>query len=106
MSEFWEKVSLTKNSLNEPMFCNVVQVVNCVMSVPHSSASVERVFSQLNLVKIKTRNRLLIKTCAGILHAKESLKNNSCFTWQPTAKMLRPVYKFSSETTEEEVVFF
>lgn len=49
---FWENISVTKNELGKPMFSNLMQVVKCVLSLPHSCAAVERIFSQLTLKKI------------------------------------------------------
>lgn len=65
--EFWSHVFNIRNELNEYMFPNVTKLVKSLMCLPHSSAAAERVFSQLNLIKTKVRNRLEIKTCDAIL---------------------------------------
>lgn len=51
------------------------------MTLPHSSANVERIFSQVNLNKTKIRNSLDNETIVGILYSKDYLKLNhsSCF---------------------------
>lgn len=59
-----------------------------LFSLPHSSATVERVFSQMNLNKTKVRNALREKTLNGILHSKEVLGDNSA---NPAKK---PCYEF------------
>lgn len=52
-----------------------------VLVLPHSSANVERVFSQENLNKNKYRNRLSRDSMEGILYTKDYLKLNksNCF---------------------------
>lgn len=110
IDDFWKKVSNMKNAINEPMFPNIVKVANCVMCLPHSSAAAERIFSQLNIIKTKTRNRLLLKTCASLLHAKDKLKvsGDNCFTWKPPCNMLKTWYKSKDKSDynyENEIVF-
>lgn len=69
--QFWMEVFQMKNELNESMFPNLTQLIKGIMCLPHSSASVERIFSQLNLIKTDLRNRLNIKTCNSIILAKQ-----------------------------------
>ncbi|KAJ8912030.1 hypothetical protein NQ315_000523 [Exocentrus adspersus] len=68
--DFWNKVFNVKNEADTYMFPNISRLVKGLFSLPHSSASAERVFSQLNLLKTKCRNRLDVSTCESILHAK------------------------------------
>lgn len=60
---FWYNVSTLKNALNENLFPNVTKLIHVLLALPHSSAAAERIFSQLTLIKVKTRNRLLVRTC-------------------------------------------
>ncbi|KAJ8917916.1 hypothetical protein NQ315_002609 [Exocentrus adspersus] len=62
-------------------------------SLPHSSATAERVFSQLNLMKTKVRNSLLVDTCDGILHSKDLLDKNQCFFWKPSDNLIKMKFK-------------
>lgn len=75
--EFWNMVFKYKNELNEPIFPNLEILVKGIISLPHSSAAAERVFSQLFLLKTKTRNRLDVDTCSSILHTKELVSKES-----------------------------
>lgn len=45
-----------------------------VLSLPHSNADVERVFSQMNVVKSKLRNRMDLSTLKAILCIRYSLR--------------------------------
>lgn len=72
--EFW-KSQLGKKKMNgEPKYPNLMKVVGCVMSLPHSNAAVERVFSQLNLIKTDLRNSLKPCSLVSLLHIKNGLK--------------------------------
>jgi hypothetical protein len=59
------------------------------MCLPHSFAAAERVFSHLNLINTKIRNRLLTETCHSLLHAKELLDDSFCFNFKPTLSLLQ-----------------
>lgn len=72
------------NAVNEMMFPTLSKFVMSILALPHSSAAAERVFSQLNLIKTKTRNRLEVQTCDAILHAKEICQSTECFKWKPS----------------------
>jgi hypothetical protein len=74
LSDFWTKVATMKNQIGEPMFNNLMTVVKLILSLPHSSAVAERVFSQLSMIKNRLRNRLAITTCSYILALKENIK--------------------------------
>ncbi|KAJ8951998.1 hypothetical protein NQ314_007616 [Rhamnusium bicolor] len=49
LKEFWIFVFRLKNKLGENMFPNLSLFIKAVLSLPHSSAAAERIFSQLNL---------------------------------------------------------
>lgn len=61
-----------------------------LLILPHSSASMERIFSAINLNKTKTRNRLNSETLSGILHTKNLINEHgkNCFNFQVTSNML------------------
>lgn len=70
------------------MFPNLKIFISGLMCLPHASAAAERVFSQLNLIKSKTRNRLKINTCSALLHVKEMLEDHSCFNFKHSSGLL------------------
>lgn len=65
VEKFWEKVSRLAEF---PLLCDLVERVSVLL---HSSATVERIFSAINLNKRKLRNRLSNETISGLLHSKE-----------------------------------
>lgn len=59
------------------------------ISLPHSNADFERIFSKINNVKTKARNKLITGTNSAILSASEGVKKTEdCTTFNPTDKLL------------------
>lgn len=79
ISEFWRKFSDMKYSDESLMFPTLCIFIFNIMCLPHSSATVERVFSVINLNKTKIRNKLSTET--DILHTKTLLKNLKFFSF-------------------------
>lgn len=84
--EYWEKVFNLKNVVNEPMFKNLKKVVCLTFVLPFSNACVERIFSQLKLIKTDHRNRLNTNTIAALIMVKENIKDVS--TYDPPKSMI------------------
>ena len=59
--------------------------------MPLSNADVERVFSQMSLVKSKLRNKIGQETLSNILHIKYGLRQNGicCKDFVPTKEMFQ-----------------
>jgi len=55
------------------IFSRLFKFATAILSLLHSSAATELVFSSLNLIKTKIRNKLHIQTRDSLLHAKETL---------------------------------
>lgn len=70
---FWEKVSLLKSGDAALMFPFLAKFVFNVLSLPHSSANVERIFSVINQIKTSQRNRL------GCIDSMSGLSFSSLF---------------------------
>lgn len=79
---FWQEVSNLKLGNEEQMFPSLTKFVFKIMCLPHSSATVERVFSAINLLKTKDRNKLDSETISALLLSKNLISgsnNNNCF---------------------------
>ena len=76
--DFWTKIAEIKSidSTTEPRFPNLSIFVFNLLTLPHSSAKVERVFSQINLNKTKQRNRVKTPMVSAIFHAKSWVRKN------------------------------
>lgn len=69
------------------MFGTVSKFAIQLLSLPHSSANVERVFSQINLIKTDSRNLISSATLSRLLHTREYLNGKSCYNF-PISKEL------------------
>ena len=62
-----------------------------------SSAAVERIFSQINLVKTKTKNKLNTATLNGLVPAKATFDSATCYNFKilPShlSRMTEEIYK-------------
>lgn len=71
-------------------FKNVSEFILNVLSLPHSSVDCKRVFSKVNLIKSKIRNKLNIETLNGLLLASQQMKDmTSCVKFEPTLNMMK-----------------
>lgn len=69
-------------------FKNVADFVLKILSLPHSSVDCERVFSKVNLIKTKVRNRLQVESLNGLLLSCEHIKCTTCVNFNPTKAMI------------------
>ncbi|EGI61191.1 hypothetical protein G5I_10564 [Acromyrmex echinatior] len=81
--EFWHELSKIKTFNNEWPFKNLCQIAATALSLPHSNAEVERIFSMCIDIKTKKRNRLNTKTLCALLRIKLDLKNTqrTCYNY-------------------------
>ncbi|XP_046806583.1 uncharacterized protein LOC124419838 isoform X2 [Lucilia cuprina] len=93
---FWEVIFKTKRGDGTRAFPNLKKLVYAILSVPVATANVERIFSQININKNKTRNRLEVPTLCGILRTKDFLKknNSNCSNFVQSKEM---AIKFTKE---------
>ncbi|KAK4314253.1 hypothetical protein Pmani_014407 [Petrolisthes manimaculis] len=85
--KFWHAVSQERIG-DSPRFPNLSNFMLNLMSLPHSSAAAERIFSLVTNIKTKNRSRLKTDTLNGLLHSKNLLQDVDCRTWQPTPKLI------------------
>lgn len=87
---FWKNVLQTKHGNESLAFPLMKKFIFEVLSLPNSSATVERIFSAVNLNKTKTRNSLATETLQGILHTKDLLRMQevSCYNLNINSSIL------------------
>ena len=87
--EFWLELKQVTDANNKPKFDILVELMCTLLVLPHSSACVERVFSQVNIVKTKQTNKLLCETVSNRILAKQAVvKDGVCHTWNPSKSLL------------------
>ena len=91
--EYWHNLGSVMDGLDNLKFPWLSHFMSTMTVLPHSSASVERIFSQINRMKTKTTNSLKAETVDNRLFAKQSIfrKNQSCCSWEPNKKLIREV---------------
>jgi hypothetical protein len=90
VDEFWHHLSTLEDFGARRVFRELGEFALDALVVPHSNASCERVFSKVNLIKTKPRNRLITGTLNGLMHTSECVKMaGGCASFKPTTTMLR-----------------
>lgn len=81
--KLWFEIYNYTNSKGENTYREIAEFAFTILSLPLSNASVERVFSFLNIIKSKLRNRLYISTVDAIIMVKTGLlvKNKNCYNY-------------------------
>ena len=83
---FWGTISQMTDTSGEYRFPIVSRLMTSLLSLPHSNAEVERIFSQVAITKTKLRNSLKSSTLDSILVTKQSLQC-SCVAFNPDKAM-------------------
>ncbi|XP_058983863.1 protein FAM200C-like isoform X1 [Musca domestica] len=94
---FWHTIGSLKNALNEPLYLHLYDFAAHVLTLPHSSASAERIFSKLGLMKTKLTNRLNVTTCGSMLSAL-NLLDAGIEEWNPSDDL---VQKYRNEVSKK-----
>ena len=83
--KYWNQINEIKDGLNNSK-CNLLSYFMTNLCVlPHSSVSVEKIFSMVNCWKTKVTNKLKAETVKDRILAKHNMarNNGSCCTWEP-----------------------
>lgn len=83
-TEFWIEVSKYRDALDTNPFEELSKFAISMLVLPHSNADVERVFSQMNIVKSKIRNKMKPEMVNSILTIRAGLKrtNHTCHDYE------------------------
>ncbi|CAH0403162.1 unnamed protein product [Chilo suppressalis] len=89
--KFWCEVLKYKDAAGNNLYQEHGKLAKIFLSLPHSYAyicvDVERVFSSMNIIKTKNRNKMGLKTMTSILHIRwglKRLKESCCSHKVPT----------------------
>lgn len=86
---FWSKIYSSKDAGGRQQFQQLSLFALKVLSMPLSNAIVERVFSIMNAVKTKSRNKMQFEMLEALLRIRTHFiaTKMCCNSFQPTAKM-------------------
>ncbi|XP_032673098.1 uncharacterized protein LOC116844993 isoform X2 [Odontomachus brunneus] len=73
----WKKIFETKNFTGQPMFPNLEKLVQAALSLPHSNAEAEQIFSIVTNVKDKKRNRISFNNLNAICKYRSSIQKKN-----------------------------
>ena len=92
-TSFWYEIRSVKDGHGDMKFGLLSNFMCHLLVLPHSSACVERIFSQVNIVKTDLTNRLKSETVANRLLAKQAISRQSaaCHSWQPSQALITDV---------------
>eukprot|EP00795_Rhopilema_esculentum_P009772 gene9772-18305_t len=88
---FWSHFKQYKDAAGEPRFNNVAQLALSLYSLPYSNAEVERIFSRMNHLKSKVRNKMASPTTDALIRVDSSLRwrGEDCYNFKVTHAMKR-----------------
>lgn len=96
--KFWYEVSLYRDASGDNPFADLSSFAIQMLVLPWSNAEVERLFSQMNIIKTKTRNKMSPKTLDSILSIRSGLrrKNKCCSDYIIPETVLKSIGKLST----------
>lgn len=92
-SELWVEISSYTDATGENPFSDLADLALTVLTLPHSNADVERIFSHMNIVKSKLRNRMSIKSLNALLTIRYGLRRNGscCYDYKLPKEVLKSI---------------
>lgn len=103
--KFWIEVYSYKDASGINPYFDLCELAISVLSLPHSNAEVERLFSQMNIVKSKLRNRLNISSVNAVLAVRSGLRRleKTCNTYDLPIEIIKQIgtmATYGSKATE------
>lgn len=91
IDDMWKNILEKKKFNDEPFFPNLENLVYIVLSLPHSNAEAERIFSIVTDVKNKKRNRIDVTCLDAVCKVRSSFQANNidCRTFQVDSTHLK-----------------
>lgn len=111
---FWSKLLNFKSIDDIHPMQNLSEFCLALLSLPHSNADCERVFSKVNLIKTSTRNKLNTDTVQGCILSSQDIKTNfnNCTQFEPSNNLLNSMNsnnlysKMNDESTKDLSDFY
>ena len=89
--DFWLTVLECTDAAGENVLSDLAKFALALLSLPFSNASVERMFSQMNLLKTKLRNRMKQEMLEAIMLIRSHMQRNEicCNKFTVSQAMIR-----------------
>jgi len=104
---FWLDLYSYEENGEKP-FLNLSQLILNILSLPQSNCVCERLFSKVNQIKTKLRNKLMTKTINGLINTSECVKLTTCVKFKPTKNMYastnNEMYDFPKDELNSEIL--
>lgn len=103
--ESFGRLFRAKNSTGAPRFPSLSKVLCILLSFPFSNAAVERIFSQLKLIKTEHRTALKHESLVGLLTTKLALSQkgiHQAAKLDPPRDMIRLHSKMQSNASDTQ----
>jgi hAT family C-terminal dimerisation region len=86
-------ISFSRNAGNENPFAELAEFAISLLVLPFSNADVERIFSLMNNIKTKLRNKMSTDMLTSIMHVRSGLRrrNVCCSNLDITSKMVEQI---------------
>ncbi|XP_049268950.1 uncharacterized protein LOC125757409 [Rhipicephalus sanguineus] len=97
LHEFWGTVLTQKHCDGSTAFPALTEFVSAVLCLPHSNGAVERVFSAVNNMKTKLRNKLSTETICGLLHTKRLTTSSACHNFNIDRELMMRMHNLRKE---------
>lgn len=89
----WAEIASYRDATGDNPFEDLSRLALTLLCLPHSNADVERIFSHMNIVKTKLRNRLSIKSLNAIMAIKYGLRRHGkcCHNYDLPIDVIRKI---------------
>lgn len=102
VANFWKTV-LSLTTSGSPRYDLLVQLASALLTIPHSSAGIERNFSQMGATKTAVRSSMSTKMLSSLMTIQCNRGSETCLSFQPTPGMRKAlphaVARFAGRST-------
>ena len=103
--DYWHVIFYEKNVAGSHTYPKLRKFIGMLLSFPYSNASVERVFSQLQLIKDDHRSALKQQNLIGLLTTKlilQAMEKTCTGSYDPPKTMISLHQKMKTNADDEE----
>lgn len=102
--KFWLEVDEYRNAAGINVFGELVDLAISALTLPHSNAGIERIFSVMSIVKNKLRNRMAGPLLNAIIFIRNRLKvtNVKCYNYELPKDVIAAIGKNTKYSFKNE----